>query len=199
MFCSQSGPGYLRSHRPSGRANNRGSTVWLSVIARAPATQSDTGDRWPRGPRSAVRDAGWLRLRTHPSGGRSYRPALGATAHNPVGDEGGIRRLRELRMLCHALSCRPARGGQLHRPEDPQADPRQADVTRRATASVGHRTTGLRGTRSCRCNEPDESFRALTRRARACASATKEGQAQPMTVLSPRSRQTSECGPVDDR
>jgi hypothetical protein len=38
-----------------------------------------------------------------------------------------------------------ARGGRLHRPGDPRAGPRDADVTGRATASVGHRTAASRG------------------------------------------------------
>jgi hypothetical protein len=38
-----------------------------------------------------------------------------------------------------------ARGGWLHRPGDPRAAPRDADVTGRATASVGHRTAASRG------------------------------------------------------
>jgi hypothetical protein len=38
-----------------------------------------------------------------------------------------------------------ARGGRLHRPGDPRAGPHDADVTRRATASVGHRTAASRG------------------------------------------------------
>jgi hypothetical protein len=37
------------------------------------------------------------------------------------------------------------RGGRLHRPGDPRAGPRDADVTRRATASVRHRTAASRG------------------------------------------------------
>lgn len=42
----------------------------------------------------------------------------------------------------------PGRGGQLHRPDDPRAGPRDADVTHRATASAGHRATGSRRTGS---------------------------------------------------
>jgi hypothetical protein len=38
-----------------------------------------------------------------------------------------------------------ARGRRLHRPGDPRAGPRDADVTGRATASVGHRTAASRG------------------------------------------------------
>jgi hypothetical protein len=38
-----------------------------------------------------------------------------------------------------------ARGGRLHRPGDPRAGPRHADVTGRATASVEHRTAASRG------------------------------------------------------
>jgi hypothetical protein len=38
-----------------------------------------------------------------------------------------------------------ARGGWLHRPGDPRAGPRDADVTGRATASVMHRTAASRG------------------------------------------------------
>jgi hypothetical protein len=38
-----------------------------------------------------------------------------------------------------------ARGGRLHRQDDPRAGPRDADVTGRATASVRHRTAASRG------------------------------------------------------
>jgi hypothetical protein len=38
-----------------------------------------------------------------------------------------------------------ARGGRLHRPGDPRAGPGDADVSGRATASVGHRTAASRG------------------------------------------------------
>ena len=38
-----------------------------------------------------------------------------------------------------------ARSGRLHRPGDPRAGPRDADVTGRATASVRHRTAASRG------------------------------------------------------
>jgi len=37
------------------------------------------------------------------------------------------------------------RGGRLHRPGDPRVGPCDADVTARATASVGHRTAASRG------------------------------------------------------
>jgi hypothetical protein len=43
-----------------------------------------------------------------------------------------------------------ARGGRLHRPGDPRAGPRDADVTGRATASVWHRTAASRGETSGR-------------------------------------------------
>ena len=68
------------------------------------------------------------------------------------------RQLRPGRALRHAFSCLPARGGRLHRPDDPQADPRQADVTRRATASIAHLAAGLRGTRSRGVGRRDEGF-----------------------------------------
>ena len=44
---------------------------------------------------------------------------------------------------CHALSCLAARGGRLHRPENAEVEPREADVRRRAAAFVGHRAAGL--------------------------------------------------------
>jgi hypothetical protein len=44
-------------------------------------------------------------------------------------------------------------------------------------SATAHRAAGSPGTRSCRGNEPDESFRSLTRRPRACASATKRNSA----------------------
>jgi FG-GAP-like repeat/ASPIC and UnbV len=43
----------------------------------------------------------------------------------------------------HALSCLAARGGRLHRPDDAQAERREADVRRRAAASLGHPAAGL--------------------------------------------------------
>jgi len=73
----------------------------------------------------------------------------------------------------HALSCLPARGGRLHPPDDPQAHPHEADVTRRTTASIGRRTAASRGTRSSRCRAPDDSFRRGTRGPRACSPATR--------------------------
>jgi len=51
--------------------------------------------------------------------------------------------------LAHAHRTRTTRlltrGGRLHRPGDPRAGPRDADVTGRATGSVGHRTGASRG------------------------------------------------------
>ena len=52
-------------------------------------------------------------------------------------------RSRSGRVLCHALSRLAARGGRLHCPDDAQTEPREAELGRRAIASVAHRTAGL--------------------------------------------------------
>ena len=89
--------------------------------------------------------------------------------------------------LCHGLSCLDAAAGRLLQPGDAQAEPLEAGGARRAVASMGHRPTtsarsdrpastvrviGMRGTRSCRGRDPDESFRSGTSRPRSCALAT---------------------------
>lgn len=51
--------------------------------------------------------------------------------------------------------------------------PREAHVTRRATASVGHRTAGSRGTQSRRARDPDDRFRGFASARRAIAKATR--------------------------
>ena len=58
-------------------------------------------------------------------GGRRGEP--GAYPIDPA-----LRRGRRRLVLRHALSCLAARGGRLHRPDDAQAERREADVRRRA-------------------------------------------------------------------
>ena len=62
------------------------------------------------------------------------------------------------RLLGHALSCRAARGGRLHRPDDAQAERRGADVRRR-TAFVGHPAAGSPRFRSRGRGRPDDRIR----------------------------------------
>jgi hypothetical protein len=74
--------------------------------------------------------------------GRSYSSARSRVARDRIGDRAITRPPAAALLECHALSCLAARRGRLHRPDDAQAEPREADVRRRA-AFVGHRVAGL--------------------------------------------------------
>ena len=69
---------------------------------------------------------------------RSWRPS----PRYRKGDIGAVRRRRCRRSQRHALCCLAARGGRLHGPDDAQAEPREADVRRRAAAFGRHRAAG---------------------------------------------------------
>jgi hypothetical protein len=73
-----------------------------------------------------------------PGFGEQPRPGDGRLARS----QSSARRFQLGRLLGHALSCIAARGGRLHRPDDAQAEPRGADVRRRAAAVVGRRAAG---------------------------------------------------------
>ena len=77
--------------------------------------------------------------------------------------------------LGHPLSCLASRGGQLHRPDDPQVDRREADVRRRAAAPVGPWAAGSPRFRSrggsragARIRVRDRAVPVQDRRGRGC-------------------------------
>ena len=75
---------------------------------------------------------------------RSNSPRFRHRAAAPAQEESSRVRRADARFATHSVVFH-GRGGRLHRPDDPQAHPREADVTRRTTASIGHRTAGSRG------------------------------------------------------
>jgi hypothetical protein len=102
-----------------------GSQRFNDTRATAARAAIDHADGHPR--------TGHLRPRMH-----APSLTLGQALHKrSAADMSLLQRTRTTRLA--------ARGGRLHRPDDPQAGRRDADVTLCATASVGHRTAASRG------------------------------------------------------
>ena len=77
--------------------------------------------------------------------GRTNIVALGITTEGDklaLGLWSGSTENATIASALHAFSCLAARGGRLHRPNDAQAERREADVRRRAAAFVGHPAAG---------------------------------------------------------